>query len=166
MSLKVLFFCVGVRNVRGPPFNSHAAGQENQDTIWHLRRLNDFLLTDDFYWEMCPRTENYIRENVYVAFFFFANFKRMNILLTFNTPHNASLSFHPLTPFPSCELCWHFYTALSPLSWQMPFLQDVGNSPKENSENVAFKEHFFSLPSTDVPETHHAELCHPSPLQM
>lgn len=73
-----------------PSNSAQAAGQENQDTIWHLRRLNDFLLADDFYWEMCPRTENYIRENVYVAFF--TNFKRMNILLTFNTLHNASLS--------------------------------------------------------------------------
>lgn len=46
------------------------AGQENQDTIWHLWRLNDFLLGVG----LCPTgksqktgRENYIRENVYVA---------------------------------------------------------------------------------------------------
>lgn len=64
-------FCSpGVRDVDVQPLTSlRQLGQENQDTIWHLRRLNDFLLTDDFYWEMCPCTENYIRENVYVIFF-------------------------------------------------------------------------------------------------
>lgn len=43
---------------------------ENQDTIWHLWRLNDFLLGVG----LCPTgksqktgRENYIRENVYVA---------------------------------------------------------------------------------------------------
>lgn len=64
-------FCSpGVRDVDVQPLTSlRQLGQENQDTIWHLRRLNDFLLPDDFYWEMCPCTENYIRENVYVVFF-------------------------------------------------------------------------------------------------
>lgn len=71
------FYSPGVRDVDVQPLTSlRQLGQENQDTIWHLRRLNDFLLPDDFYWEMCPCTENYIRENVYVAFFFF--FFRMN----------------------------------------------------------------------------------------
>lgn len=73
-----VFFSPGVRDVDVQPLTSlRQLGQENQDTIWHLRRLNDFLLPDDFYWEMCPWTENYIRENVYVAFFFFFFF-RMN----------------------------------------------------------------------------------------
>lgn len=43
---------------------------ENQDTIWHLWRLNDFLLGVG----LCPTgksqktgRENYIRENVYAA---------------------------------------------------------------------------------------------------
>lgn len=70
--VSVFFFSPGVRDVDVQPLTSlRQLGQENQDTIWHLRRLNDFLLPDDFYWEMCPWTENYIRENVYVAFFFF-----------------------------------------------------------------------------------------------
>lgn len=64
------FFSPGVRDVDVQPLTLlRQLGQENQDTIWHLRRLNDFLLPDDFYWEKCPCTENYIRENVCVAFF-------------------------------------------------------------------------------------------------
>lgn len=41
---------------------------ENQDTIWHLWSLNDFLpgVGLPFYWEK-PGRENYIRENVYAA---------------------------------------------------------------------------------------------------
>lgn len=70
MSVFFFFFLVQKLDVDVQPLTSlRQLGQENQDTIWHLRRLNDFLLPDDFYWEMCPWTENYIRKNVYVTFF-------------------------------------------------------------------------------------------------
>lgn len=61
-----------------------------------LRRLNDFLLAADFYWEMYPRTENCIRKNVYVVVFF----KWAIILLTFNIFRMWFFIFFPpsLTP--------------------------------------------------------------------